>query len=40
MRVPKPPSISDGELMRRYRILYPKPTKYQTASIAVMDCRL
>ena len=38
-----PPSTSSGqeisnqELLRRYRVLYPKPTKYQTASIAVME---
>jgi len=32
--------ISDRELMRRYRILYPKPTKYQTASMAVMEKQL
>ncbi|MFO8027220.1 MAG: transposase [Opitutales bacterium] len=29
--------ISDKELLRRYKVLYPKPTKYQTASIAVME---
>lgn len=28
--------LSDQELMRRYEVLYPKPTKYQTASIAVL----
>jgi len=32
--------ISDGELMRRYRTLYRKPTKYQTASLAVMESQL
>jgi len=32
--------ISDAELMRRYRILYPKPSKYRTASIAVMEKQL
>jgi hypothetical protein len=32
--------VSDRELMRRYRVLYPKPTKYQTASIAVMEKQL
>ena len=35
VRVSDGDSVSDAELMRRYRILYPKPTKYQTASIAV-----
>jgi len=29
--------ISDTELLRRYRVLYPKPTKYQTASIQVLE---
>ncbi|MFO8027776.1 MAG: transposase [Opitutales bacterium] len=32
--------ISDEELLRRYKVLYPKPTKYQTASIAVMEKEL
>ena len=32
--------ISDGELLRRYRTLYRKPTKYQTASLAVMESQL
>jgi len=36
IRVPPADSVSDQELMRRYRVLYPKPTKYQTASINVM----
>ena len=36
LRVPPVDSISDQELMRRYRVLYPKPTKYQTASFEVM----
>jgi len=36
IRVPPADSISDQELIRRYRVLYPKPTPYQTASIAVM----
>jgi REP element-mobilizing transposase RayT len=40
LRVPEPASISDQELLRRYRILYPKPTKYQTASIAVLEQQL
>lgn len=33
-------SLSDKELMRRYRVLYPKPTKYQTASAQVMENNL
>jgi REP element-mobilizing transposase RayT len=40
LRVPEPASISDEELMRRYRILYPQPTKYQTASIALLEKQL
>ncbi|MFU8847641.1 MAG: transposase [Opitutales bacterium] len=40
LRVPEMGEISDRELMRRYRVLYPKPTKYQTASIAVMEKQL
>ncbi|MFU8847101.1 MAG: transposase [Opitutales bacterium] len=40
VRVPDTVQISDQELLRRYRVLYPKPTKYQTASIAVMEKEL
>ena len=36
LRVAGSSEVSDRELLRRYRVLYPKPTKYQTASIAVM----
>ncbi|NQY33178.1 MAG: transposase [Coraliomargarita sp.] len=36
VRVPDQVRISDAELMRRYRLLYPKPTKYQEASARVM----
>ncbi|MGZ0707905.1 transposase [Coraliomargarita sp. W4R53] len=32
VRVPAADSVSDMELIRRYRALYPKPTVYQTAS--------
>lgn len=32
--------VSDTELMRRYKILYPKPTKYQEASIKVLESDL
>jgi REP element-mobilizing transposase RayT len=34
--VPVIGSVSDEELIRRYRVLYPKPTKFQTASIDVI----
>ena len=40
LRVPVPEQISDAELLRRYRVLYPKPTQYQTAAIAVMERQL
>jgi len=44
VRVPAAPEsgreITDQELLRRYRVLYPKPTKYQTASIQVMEKEL
>ena len=29
--------MTDVELIRRYRVLYPKPTKYQTTPIEVME---
>jgi len=37
LRVPDTSAISDKELLRRYKVLYPKPTKYQTATIEVME---
>jgi len=37
LRVPDASDISDKELLRRYKVLYPKPTKYQTATIAEME---
>lgn len=40
VRVPDGGEVTDRELLRRYRVLYPKPTKYQTASIAVMEKEL
>ncbi len=33
LRVPVEGHISDRELLRRYRVLYPKPTEYETASV-------
>jgi REP element-mobilizing transposase RayT len=36
VRIPVLGEVSDKELLRRYQVLYPKPTKYQTASVAVM----
>jgi hypothetical protein len=40
IRVPDASAASDQELIRRYRVLYPKPTKYQTASITMMEKEL
>ena len=40
LRVPEGAEVTDAELLRRYRVLYPKPTKYQTASITVMEQEL
>jgi len=40
VRIPEPENLSDAELMCRYKILYPKPTKYQTASTKVMEEKL
>ncbi len=37
IRVGDVSQVSDKELIRRYRVLYPKPTKYQSASIEVME---
>ena len=40
VQVPDAPSVSDAELMRRYKVLYPKPTKYQEASAELMAAEL
>lgn len=40
LRVPEGEQLLDRELLRRYKVLYPKPTKYQTASIDVMESEL
>ena len=40
IQVPTLGQISDEELMRRYKVLYPKPTKYQEASIKVLEADL
>jgi len=40
VRVPQRTAISDVELVRRYRVLYPKPTKYQTARFEVIEAQL
>jgi hypothetical protein len=40
VRVPEPVAVPDAELLRRYLVLYPKPTKYQQASIAQLSLTL
>ena len=35
--VPYQAEVSDRELLRRYRVLYPKPTAYETASIEILE---
>ena len=40
VRVPNAPAVSDRELMRRYKVLYPKPTKYQEASANLIEKQL
>ena len=40
VKVPDAPKLSDRELMRRYKVLYPKPTKYQQESAKQMEVAL
>jgi REP element-mobilizing transposase RayT len=40
LRVPDMAVVPDAELMRRYRVLYPKPTKYQAECVKVMESQL
>ena len=40
VRVPKSGSVSDAELLRRYSILYPNPTKHQTARLGTIKAAL
>jgi hypothetical protein len=41
VRVPeKARTVSDAELLRRFKVLYPKPTKYQTASFKRLETAL
>ena len=37
IQVPCVGSVSDAELLRRFKVLYPKPTKYQVASFAEIE---
>lgn len=40
LRIPEQTSLSDADLMRRYKVLYPKPTKFQSASTKVIESQL
>ncbi|CAA6690339.1 MULTISPECIES: transposase [unclassified Lentimonas] len=40
LRVPDRQKVDDKELMRRYQVLYPKPTKYQADSVKVLTSKL
>jgi putative transposase len=41
LRVPETDrAVSDAELLRRFKVLYPQPTKYQTASFARLETAL
>ena len=37
VRVPEAVGVSDGELLRRWKVLYPKPTDYETATAVEME---
>jgi REP element-mobilizing transposase RayT len=40
LRVPKASSVTDQELLRRYSVLYPKPTRFQQARLEVVQAWL
>jgi putative transposase len=40
LHVPRREQVSDAELLRRYQVLYPKPTQYQTAQLKVIEAEL
>ena len=40
VRVPRASVVSDRELLRRFAVLHPKPTKYQSANLAVIESQL
>jgi REP element-mobilizing transposase RayT len=40
VRVPPASQITDAELLRRYRVMYPKPTLYQAARLDVIEAQL
>lgn len=40
IRVPQRVPLADGEMLRRYGVLYPKPTKFQTVRLEVIKRQL
>ena len=40
LRVPQRTAIPDAELLRRYHVLYPRPTRHQTARLEVIRAQL
>jgi len=40
LRVPKKVPIGDAELIRRWHVLYPKPSKYERMKLAVVEAQL
>ncbi len=40
VRVPQQKPVSDAEILRRYRVLYPKPTSHQAARLEVVQAEL
>lgn len=40
LHVPRKTLVPDAELLRRYKILYPKPTGYQSARLTVIEAEL
>jgi len=40
LRVPAKQDVDDEELMRRYQVLYPKPTQFQTGSVKLLRSQL
>jgi putative transposase len=40
IRIAKQETLTDAELLARYRALYPKPTKFQAAGVEVLEARL
>lgn len=40
LNVPRQETVSDSELLRRYKVMYPTPTKYQSARLTVVEAEL